>query len=207
MQPALGTRQPRPLSTQGKAGSWDFDNSCCGLSTTRSEQAPVLESDSQAAWAVPSVAGWSAPLAMASRAPAPCVCLHIQGTRTRPARTSCPAAGPSKPKLAPLLRLLHPPRQRRRAHSLHPRLYTRLKERREVSGARCACGTSGPSGTLRSWSAAPSESTSSWWAGRRRGRARRRRWACAAQAALRTLLALALHRPILDVAKGGRTAA
>jgi hypothetical protein len=36
--------------------------------------------------------------------------------------------GPSKPRLAPLLRLLHPPR--RRAHSLHPRLYTRLREQK-----------------------------------------------------------------------------
>jgi hypothetical protein len=47
---------------------------------------------------------------------------HAQ--RERPAQQPSPI----QLRLAPFLRLLHPPRQRRRAHSLHPRLYIRLRE-------------------------------------------------------------------------------
>jgi hypothetical protein len=41
VQPTWGTPKPCPLSVQGKAGSWSFDNPCCGLSPPRSEAAPV----------------------------------------------------------------------------------------------------------------------------------------------------------------------
>jgi hypothetical protein len=76
---------------------------------------------------------------------------HVQ--RERPAQQP----GPSKPRLASLLRLLHPPRQRRRAHSLLPRLYTRLREQKwpEFRSRRLLVGTHGtspsPLSKCRAW--------------------------------------------------------
>ncbi|ADO75494.1 uncharacterized protein STAUR_7739 [Stigmatella aurantiaca DW4/3-1] len=39
VQSARGTRPPCPPSTQGKAGSWGFDNDCCWRQRLKLEQA------------------------------------------------------------------------------------------------------------------------------------------------------------------------
>jgi hypothetical protein len=138
VQPAWGSPKPCPTSA-GKAGCWCFDTPCCGLSTTRSAGPPVLKPVSQAAWESQVLQDGSPPLR----------CRHL---RLRQHLTSASTArarehvlrerptqqpGPIQPRLAHLLRLLHPPLQRRRAHSLHPWLHLRLRSASTRASARC----------------------------------------------------------------------